>query len=172
MVILRGDLLYVLPYVVLFLCFAVLLSLRLPRLGKRELILVFFVRLFDLRLFCFICYLFLLVSGKGCGWWLWHSMDFLLPPFFPVFCPVCWFIGMWWVMSSTVITKTSLFKYTETFTTKKWKFSDKNSDIFHINIKHRLGVLREAVLTSTHKLCFSAEIRKIMYTPVNPNFTI
>ena len=28
------------------------------------------------------------------------------------------------------ITKTSLFKYTENFTTKKWKFSDKNSDIF------------------------------------------
>ena len=28
--------------------------------------------------------------------------------------------------------KTSLFKYTENFTTKKWKFSDKNSDIFHI----------------------------------------
>ena len=30
------------------------------------------------------------------------------------------------------ITKTSLFKYTENFTTKKWKFSDKNSEIFHI----------------------------------------
>ena len=28
------------------------------------------------------------------------------------------------------ITKTSLFKYTENFTTKKWKFSDKISDIF------------------------------------------
>ena len=28
------------------------------------------------------------------------------------------------------ITKTSLFKYTENFTTKKWKVSDKNSDIF------------------------------------------
>ena len=30
-----------------------------------------------------------------------------------------------------LITKTSLFKYTENFTTKKWKFSDKQSDIFH-----------------------------------------
>ena len=28
--------------------------------------------------------------------------------------------------------KTSLFKYTENFTTKKWNFSDKNSDVFHI----------------------------------------
>ena len=42
--ILRGDLLYVFPCVILFLCFSVFLVLRLPRLGKRELILVFFVR--------------------------------------------------------------------------------------------------------------------------------
>ena len=50
-----------------FLCFSVLVALRLPRLGKRELILVLFVRLFDLRLFGFVCFLFLLMSGKGCG---------------------------------------------------------------------------------------------------------
>ena len=49
--ILRGDLFYVLLCIILFLCFSVLLALRLPRLGKRELILVFFVRLFDLCLF-------------------------------------------------------------------------------------------------------------------------
>ena len=30
------------------------------------------------------------------------------------------------------ITKTRLFKYIENFTTKNWKFSDKNSDIFFI----------------------------------------
>ena len=65
--ILRGDLFKVLPGVVLFLCFSVLRALRLPRLGKRELILVLFVRLFGLRLFGFVCFLFLLVSGKGCG---------------------------------------------------------------------------------------------------------
>ena len=35
---LRGDLFYTLPCVILFLCFSVLLALRLPRLGKRELI--------------------------------------------------------------------------------------------------------------------------------------
>ena len=45
--ILRGDLFYVLPCVILFLCVSVLLALRLPRLGKRELILVLFVHLFD-----------------------------------------------------------------------------------------------------------------------------
>ena len=39
--ILRGYLFYVFPCVILFLCFSVLLVLRLPRLGKRELILVF-----------------------------------------------------------------------------------------------------------------------------------
>ena len=65
--ILRGDLLYVFPCVILFLCFSVLLVLRLPRLGKRELILVFFVRLFGLCLFRFVGFLFLLGSGKGCG---------------------------------------------------------------------------------------------------------
>ena len=37
-------------------------------------------RLFDLRLFGFVCFLFLLVSGKGCG--LWHSLDFSLTFFF------------------------------------------------------------------------------------------
>ena len=49
--ILRGDLFYVLPCVILFLCFSVLLALRLPSLGKRELILVLFVHRFDFRLF-------------------------------------------------------------------------------------------------------------------------
>ena len=65
--ILRGNLLYAFPCVILFLCFSVLLVLRLPRLGKRELILVLFVRLFGLCLFRFVGFLFLLGSGKGCG---------------------------------------------------------------------------------------------------------
>ena len=54
---------FVLPCVILFLCFLVLLALRLPRLGKRELILVVFVRLFDL--FSFVGFIFLMVSGKA-----------------------------------------------------------------------------------------------------------
>ena len=65
--ILRGDLLYVFPCVILFLSFSVLLVLRLPHLGKRELILVLLVRLFGLCLFRFVGFLFLLGSGKGCG---------------------------------------------------------------------------------------------------------
>ena len=43
------------------------LALRLPRLGKREIILVLFVCLIDLCLFGFVGFLFLLMSGKGCG---------------------------------------------------------------------------------------------------------
>ena len=79
--ILRGDLLYVFPCVILFLCFSVLLVLRLPRLGKRELILVLFVRLFDLCLFGFVGFLFLWGLGRAavcdCG----HPWTFLLPFF-------------------------------------------------------------------------------------------
>ena len=87
--ILRGDLFYVLPCVILFLCFSVLLAL---------LILVLFVRLFDLCLFGFIGFLFLLVSGKGCGLWLWHSLEFSLTFFWiylkwlswmPRYCRLC-----------------------------------------------------------------------------------
>ena len=64
--ILRGDLFYVLSCVtsILFLCFSVLLALRLSRLGKRELILVLCVRLFNLRLFSFACSLFFLALRK------------------------------------------------------------------------------------------------------------
>ena len=59
--ILRGDLFYVLPCVIFFLVFffSVLLALRLPRMGKRELILVLFVRFFDLCLFGFVGFLWL-----------------------------------------------------------------------------------------------------------------
>ena len=32
-----------------------------------------------------------------------------------------------------------LFKYPENFTTKNWKFSDKNSDIFHISAQNTDG---------------------------------
>ena len=62
--------------------FQSLLALQLPRLGKRKLILVLFIRLFDLCLFGFVDFFFLLVSGKGCGLWLWHSLDFSFTFFF------------------------------------------------------------------------------------------
>ena len=49
------------------LAFSVLLALRLPRLGKRGLVLVLFVRLFDLCLFGFFGFLFLWCRGWGVG---------------------------------------------------------------------------------------------------------
>ena len=83
--ILQGDLLYVLLCAILFLCFSVLLAMRLPRLGKRELILVLFVRLINLCLFGSVGFLFLLMFGKACGLWFWHSLDFSL-----TFCLQTW----------------------------------------------------------------------------------
>ena len=41
------------------------------------------------------------------------------------------------LFSTENITKSRLFKYNENFTTKIWKFSDKNSDIFHISAQNR-----------------------------------
>ena len=87
------------------------------------------------------------------------------------------------------ITKTRL-KYTENFTTKNWKFSDKNSDIAAQNIdcvKFHLSVFggeifnifedRTSLEPPRRSNEYSqsinlAEIRKIMYTPVNPSFTV
>ena len=51
--ILRGDLLYVLPCAILFLCFSVLLALRLSRLGKRANLSAF--RTFDRFVLVWIC---------------------------------------------------------------------------------------------------------------------
>ena len=52
------------------------------------------------------------------------------------------FIHLQVALYRIIITKTSLFKYTEIFTTKNWNFSDKNSDIFsYFCSKHRLWVL-------------------------------
>ena len=100
--ILRGDLLYVFPCVILFLCFSVLLVLRLPRLGKRELILVLFVRLFGLCLFRFVGFLFLLGSGKGCGLWLWRSLDFSLT-FFATFSKAAKYLIINWTVKVILV---------------------------------------------------------------------
>ena len=77
---LRGDLLYVFSCVILFVCFSVLLVLRLPRLGKRELTLVLFVRLFGLCLFGFVGFLF--SWGLGRLRFVIVALPGLLLPFF------------------------------------------------------------------------------------------
>ena len=60
-------------------------SIAITSLGEERgnLILVLFVRLFDLCSFRFVGFLFLLGSGKGCGLWLWHPLDFSLTFFKP-----------------------------------------------------------------------------------------
>ena len=60
--------------------------------------------------------------------------------------------------------------------TKKWKFSDKNSDIIHISAQnidcgYSLEPPRQGGSNEYPQSMFWAEIRKIMYTPVNPSFT-
>ena len=66
------------------------------------------------------------------------------------FCSTSWF---------TTITKTSLFKYTEIFTTTQWKFSYKNSNIFHISAQnidcvYSLEPPRRGGSNEYHNLCF------------------
>ena len=76
----------------------------------------------------------------------------------------------------TLITKTRLFKYNETFTTKTWKFSDKISYMFHvsaqnIDIGYTLEPPRWGGSKEYRNLYFWAKKNKIMYTPVNPSYT-
>ena len=59
--------------------------------------LVLFIRLFDLRLFGFVCFLSLLVSWKGCGLFLWHSLDFSLT-LFGAFRTFVWFTLVWFCL--------------------------------------------------------------------------
>ena len=76
------------------------------------------------------------------------------------------------------ITKTRLFKYMENFTSKKPEnFQIKNSDIFHISAQnidcgYSLEPPRRGGSNEYPQCMFYAVIRKIMYTPVNPSFTI
>ena len=56
-------------------------------------------------------------------------------------------------------------------------FQTKNSNIFHISAQnidcgYSLEPPRRGGSKNTHNLCFWAEIRKMMNTPVNPSFTI
>ena len=76
-----------------------------------------------------------------------------------------------------IITKTRLFKYIENFTTTKGKFSEKKSDIFHISSQtidcgYSLEPPRRGGSNEYPQSMFINKIRKIMYTPVNPSFTI
>ena len=79
---------------------------------------------------------------------------------------------------SHFITKTRLFKYIENFTFKKTEnFQIKISDIFHISAQnidcgYSLKLPRRGGYNEYPQSMFWADIRKIMFTPVNPTFAI
>ena len=65
---------------------------------------------------------------------------------------IAYFISLKVYFDYFPLNKCPLRKYIENFTSENRKFSNKNSDIFHISAKNiDCG---EAVLTSTHNLCF------------------
>ena len=67
--------------------------------------------------------------------------------------------------------------YWKFYLQKNWKFSDiKISDIFHISAQnidcgYSLEPPRQGGSNEYPQSMFWAEIRKIMYTPINPSFT-
>ena len=76
----------------------------------------------------------------------------------------------------SIIAKTRLFKYTENFTSKTWKFLDNKTDIFHISAQNTdcwfsLEPPRQGG-SDEYPQSFWAILRKIMYTHVNPSFTV
>ena len=75
------------------------------------------------------------------------------------------------------ITKTRLFKYKKNFTSKNENFEIKQTYIFHISAQnidcgYSLEPHRRDGSNEYPQSMFLTEIRKIMYTPVNPSFTI
>ena len=99
---------YVFPCVILFLCFSVLLVLRLPRLGKRELILVLFVRLFGLCLFRFVGFLFLFGVWEGLGF-----VIVALPGLFSYFFVIVALPGLLYIDEVLSLNNTKFAEYLE-----------------------------------------------------------
>ena len=74
-----------------------------------------------------------------------------------------------------LITKTCLFKYTENFTTKKWKLSDKILIFFHIFTQnHRLWYSLEPFRRgrSNEYPQYMSRNKKNNVYPVNPSFNV
>ena len=79
--------------------------------------------------------------------------------------------------SSQPITKTRLFKCIENFTTKIWKFSDKNSDISHISAKnigsgYSLELPHRGSSNKYPQSMFLSRNKKNNVYPINPSFII
>ena len=73
------------------------------------------------------------------------------------------------------ITKTRLFKYFENFTPKNWKFSEKNSDLFHnsvqnINCEYTLEPPRRGGSNEYPQSIFLSRNKKNNVYPCKPQF--
>ena len=84
---------------------------------------------------------------------------------------------MYHVKNKTHFENTPIQIYWKFYNQKKENFQIKKSDIFHISAQnidcgYSLEPPRRGGSNEYHNLCFWAEIRKIMHTPVNPSFTI
>ena len=76
-----------------------------------------------------------------------------------------------------IITKTRLFKYIKISPPKTENFQIKNSDIFrisgqNIDCGYSLEPPRRGGSNVYPQSIIFSKVRKIMYNPVNPNFTI
>ena len=81
-----------------------------------------------------------------------------------------------WENLSLALQKHTYWNILKILLPKNENFQIKSSDMSHISAQNidcgiRYNRLDDAVLTSTHNLSFWAEIRKKMYTPVNPSLT-
>ena len=73
------------------------------------------------------------------------------------------------------ITKTCLFKYIENFTTKNWKFPDKNSNVFHISAQnidcgYTLGMPHQGGSNKYPLSMFLSRNKKNNVYPCKPQF--
>ena len=85
------------------------------------------------RRFIFAVPLSLCVGGYI---WAFFHFSFII---FSSFCApgrLCSWLRHFVGLFTYIITKTRICKYIENFTTKRWKFSDKKNDIFHISAQN------------------------------------
>ena len=92
----RGDLFYVLPCVILFLCccFFSPFSIARTSLWEERANLSAFRTFIRFALVRFCLFPIPLCLGKGCGSWLWHSLDFSL-----TFCFLIYMYMLKWLFS-------------------------------------------------------------------------
>ena len=151
--ILRGDLFYVLPCVILFLCFSSPFSIVITSLGEEK------ANLSAFRTFVRFAFVWLCLCSLPLG--VWEGLQHVI-------------VALPALFSLPKYAYSNILKILQP---KKENFQIKNSDTFHIpaqNIDcgYSLEPPRRGVSYEYTQSMFLTKIRKIMYTPVNPSFTI